>query len=140
MECAPERLDRTLRAFVGRVPVAVELRHRSWFVEETYQLLRHHGAAFVLADRRGPTTPLVTTAPWTYVRMHEGRSSPAPCYGDRALHTWADRLAELGPAGADGWVFFNNDQRACAVRNAAAFAELAVRPGPAARQRDQTNG
>jgi len=120
----PERLARALRAFAGRVRVAVEPRHRSWFVDETWDLLREHGAAFVLADRRGPTTPLVATAPWTYLRMHGGRASPRPCYGDRALRSWVGRLAELESVGANGWVFFNNDHAACAVRDAARFEHL----------------
>jgi uncharacterized protein YecE (DUF72 family) len=124
LERAPDRLDRTLRAFGGRVPVAVELRHRSWFVDETWDLLREHEAAFVLADRRGPITPLVATAPWTYLRLHAGRSSPSPCYGERALRSWVGRLACLGAAGNEGWVFFNNDHRACAVRNAGRFEHL----------------
>lgn len=130
LELEPERLDRTLRAFGGRVPVAVEPRHRSWFVDETWEVLRSHGAASVLADRRGPITPLVTTAPWTYLRMHVGRAAPRPCYGDRALRSWVERLEGLGPAGRSGWVFFNNDHRACAVRDAATFeAMVAARAG-----------
>jgi len=124
LELDPERLDRTLRAFAGRVPVAVEPRHRSWFVDEAWDVLRSHDAAFVLADRRGPITPLVSTAPWTYLRLHVGTASPRPCYGDRALRSWVERLHALGPAGRQGWVFFNNDHRACAIRNAATFAEL----------------
>ena len=125
LELDAERLDRTLRAFGERVPVAVEPRHRSWFVDETWDVLREHGAAFVLADRRGPITPLVATAPWTYLRLHVGRASPRPCYGDRALASWVARLRGLGPAGRDGWVFFNNDHRACAVANARTFERLA---------------
>jgi uncharacterized protein YecE (DUF72 family) len=132
LELQPERLERTLRAFAGRTAVAVEPRHRSWFADETWDLLREHGAALVLADRRGPITPRVVTAPWTYLRMHAGRSSPRPCYGERALRSWVARLDELGPAGDEGWVFFNNDHRACAVRNAARFEHLLARrrPGP----------
>ena len=42
---------------------------------------------------------------------------------------WIERLAERWPATADGFVFFNNDQRACAVRDAARFAVLAGRAG-----------
>jgi uncharacterized protein YecE (DUF72 family) len=119
------------------VPVAVEPRHRSWFVDETWDLLRSHGAAFVLADRRGPITPVVATAPWTYLRMHVGRASPRPCYGEQALRSWVERLDELGTAGTEGWVFFNNDHRACAVRDAGRFVQLLARdrrsaqPGPA---------
>jgi uncharacterized protein YecE (DUF72 family) len=125
----PERLDATLRAFGGRVPVAVELRHRSWFDDATWSILREHDAAFVLADRRGPITPLVATAPWTYLRMHVGRSTPRPCYGERALRSWVERLETLGPPGRDGWVFFNNDHHACAVRNAAEFEVMLADPG-----------
>ncbi len=124
LECTPERLAQTLRAFGGRVPVAVEFRHRSWFADEPWDVLREHGAALVLADRRGPISPLVLTAPWTYVRMHQGRSSPRPCYGDQALRSWVERLDRLGPGADHGWVFFNNDHRACAVRNATRFEAL----------------
>ena len=127
LELQPERLARTLRSFAGRVRVAVEPRHRSWFVDETWDLLREHQAAFVLADRRGPITPIVATTSWTYLRMHAGRSSPSPCYGERALRSWVGRLGALGGVGAEGWAFFNNDRRACAVRDAATFEGMVAR-------------
>jgi uncharacterized protein YecE (DUF72 family) len=123
LEIDLDRLDDTLRAFRGAVPVAVEPRHRSWFVPELCALLRQYDAAFVLADRRGPITPLWTTASWTYVRLHEGRATPRPCYGRRALASWVDRLAKL-PGGDRGLVYFNNDHRACAVHNARMFEAL----------------
>jgi uncharacterized protein YecE (DUF72 family) len=125
-----ERLDETLRAFGGRAPVAVEARHRSWFVPAFCELLREHGAAFVLADRRGPITPLWEVAPWTYLRLHHGTASPRSCYGDRALRSWTQRLESL-PHGDEGFVFFNNDHGACAVSNARTFLDL-VEPGDAA--------
>jgi uncharacterized protein YecE (DUF72 family) len=120
LEINLERLDQTLRTLRGAVPVAVEPRHTSWFVPELCDLLQRYDAAFVMADRRGPITPLWTTASWTYVRLHQGSATPGPCYGPRALRSWADRLT-----GADsGYVFFNNDHRACAVRNAREFKAL----------------
>ncbi len=117
LEIELDRLDETLRAFRGAVPVAVEPRHKSWFVPELCALLRQHDAALVMADRRGPITPLWTTASWTYLRLHQGRATPRPCYGPRALRSWVDRLAGL-PGAERGYVFFNNDHRACAVQNA----------------------
>jgi uncharacterized protein YecE (DUF72 family) len=125
LEIDLDRLDRTLAAFGSDVRVAVEPRHSSWFVPELCDLLRSHRAAFVLADRRGPITPLWTSSDWFYLRMHQGSATPRPCYGERSLHTWADRLAAL-PAGAGGtgYVYFNNDHRACAVKNAAEFEAL----------------
>ena len=125
MAIALERLDAALEAFEGRVPVAVEPRHRSWFVPDLCAVLRDHDAAFVLADRRGPITPLWAPVPWTYLRLHQGVATPRPCYGERALRSWVGRLAELPDgAGKRGYVFFNNDHRACAPANAATFEGL----------------
>src|SRR5207245_10434775 len=82
-----------------------------------------------LAARRAKSlTPLWTTADWTYLRFHAGLARPQPCYGRRSLETWAQRLAEGWPAG-DAWVFFNNDARCCAVRDAVVFAGLVADTG-----------
>ena len=124
-----ERLDRTLRAFGDRARVAVEPRHRSWFEPGLCDVLRRHDAAFVLADRRRPITPLWAPTDWTYVRLHEGRATPRPCYGDRSLRSWVERIATLPGVGA-GYVYFNNDHRACAVRNALQFDDLLARTRP----------
>jgi uncharacterized protein YecE (DUF72 family) len=94
-------------------------------VPDLCSVLGEHDAAFVLADRRRPITPLWATAPWTYLRLHEGRATPRPCYGDRALRTWTQRLDALPmDAGRRGYVFFNNDHRACAPANAATFESM----------------
>lgn len=125
MEIDLDRLDRTLEAFGREVRVAVEPRHTSWFVPELCEVLRRRGAAFVLADRKGPITPLWSTSGWFYLRMHQGLARPRPCYGDTALRSWVDRLGELpDDSGRSGFVYFNNDHRACAVRNAAEFEEM----------------
>jgi len=124
-----DRLAATLERFPATLRVAVEFRHPSWFVDPVRRLLERSGAALCLADRRGPVTPTWRTADWTYVRFHEGRAAPRPCYGRTALRTWADRLAgEWGPA-AEAWVYFNNDPRGCAPRDAARFAIAARRAG-----------
>ena len=130
LRAEPERLDETLRCFAGRVRVAVEMRHRSWFTGEVRAVLERHGAALCLADRDSrPVAPLWRTTGWAYLRLHAGRGAGAPGYGDTALRSWALRLAEQWGRAVDGYVYFNNDQRACAVRDAARFASLARRAG-----------
>jgi uncharacterized protein YecE (DUF72 family) len=123
------RLDATLGLFPAELRVAVEFRHETWFTESTRAVLERHGAAFCLADRRGPLGPLWRTADWTYLRFHEGRASPRPCYGRTALRTWAERLAALWGPEEDAYVYFNNDPRACAPRDAARFAVAMRRLG-----------
>lgn len=125
----PDRLDDTLARFPARQRLVVEPRHESWFTDEVYELLRARDAALCLTDRLGRRGPVERTASWTFLRLHEGTAHPHPCYGDRALAGWIDRVAERWPERADCYVFFNNDPHGCAVRNAARFAQLAERVG-----------
>lgn len=121
-------LDATLRAFPRDVRVAVEVRHDSWHTEEVYDRLATHDAALCLWDRGNRHGPVVRTASWCYLRLHEGRATPHPCYGRTALRSWAARLEEQWGDGADapdGYVYFNNDPGACAPRNAATFTRCA---------------
>ncbi len=126
MRCDVGRLDGALRAFPDRWRVAVEFRHASWYTDEVMALLRSHDAALCLTDRRGrPLQPLRRTASWGFVRLHEGRAAPVPCYGDVALRSWVRRIAALWSPEEDVHVYFNNDPRGCAVRDAVRFAALA---------------
>jgi uncharacterized protein YecE (DUF72 family) len=129
LQADPAALDRTLRAFPAGVRVAFEPRHESWFSDEVRGLLAEHGAALCLADSPRRRTPLWRTAEWTYLRLHEGRASPRPCYGRQALAGWAGRLADLVGPDADAYVYFNNDPAGCAVRDARVFARAAARAG-----------
>ena len=129
LPCDVPRLAAVLDEFAGRARVACEFRHASWFCDEVYGTLAAHDAALCLTDRLGHKGPVVRTASWTVLRLHEGTASPSPSYGDRALRSWAERLRSLFATDADGFVYFNNDHAACAVRNARTFARLAERAG-----------
>ena len=129
MEAEPGRLEETLAAFPRDVRVAVEPRHDTWFTAEVREILRRHGAALCMADRRGPRTPTGpdwATADWGYVRFHSGHAQPRGCYGDVVLGRWLERIRSAWPAdSADAFLYWNNDGRGCAPRDAARFAELA---------------
>ena len=121
---APRRLEEALAAFPAAMRVALEPRHPSWFVPVIRRILRDHGAALCVSDRRGVITPVIRTADWAYVRLEEGRAKPGPCYGIRALRAWADRLDDLVPDDDMGYVFFGNDGYGCAVANARTLRRL----------------
>jgi uncharacterized protein YecE (DUF72 family) len=124
-----DRLARTLDRFPADIRVAVEFRHESWWVEDVESLLADHGVALCLADRRGVLGPIWRTADWTYLRFHQGRAIPRPSYGDAALAGWANRLAATWSADEEIWVYFNNDHRVAAPRDAARFARVVERVG-----------
>jgi uncharacterized protein YecE (DUF72 family) len=129
LRLAPELLATTLARFPPEVRVAVEPRHDSWWTDELRALLVEHRAALCLADSPRRRTPAWRTTDWGYLRLHEGRASPHPCYGRTALATWARRLAELWPASAELHVYLNNDPAGCALRDARWFALAAARAG-----------
>jgi uncharacterized protein YecE (DUF72 family) len=124
-----DRLERTLDRFPDEMRVAVEFRHDSWFTDEIRALLEERRVALCLADRRGVLGPVWRTAPWTYLRFHQGLARPRPSYGDTALESWARRLAEHWTPDEDCWVYFNNDQGGAAPRDAARFARDVARAG-----------
>jgi uncharacterized protein YecE (DUF72 family) len=125
MKADPARLDAALDAFPAGVRVAVEFRDDSWFSEETRRVLEKRSASFCLADSPRRGTPAWLTADWGFVRFHEGLGDPPPCYEENALGTWAKRIAGLWSADEDVYCYFNNDGRACALRDALVFARLA---------------
>ncbi|PZR83063.1 MAG: DUF72 domain-containing protein [Candidatus Aeolococcus gillhamiae] len=130
MRCDVARLDAALACFPERCRIAVEFRHASWYTGEVAACLRDHDAALCLTDRRGrPQQPMWRTASWGFVRLHEGRATPWPCYGDASLRRWAARIADLWSPEEEVYTFFNNDPQGCAVRDAVRFARHAARAG-----------
>jgi uncharacterized protein YecE (DUF72 family) len=128
LKADPAALDAVLALLPARVRVAVEPRHDSWFTRSIQDTLARHRAALCWADRLGrPLTPLWRTTDWGYLRLHEGRATPRPRYGRRALTSWVDRIADAFPDTADVYVYFNNDPDGAALTDASAFAALARR-------------
>jgi uncharacterized protein YecE (DUF72 family) len=126
----PARLEDCLACFPADVRVAVEPRHPSWWTERAAAVLTAHGAALCWADRMSrPVTPLWRTAGWGYLRMHAGAARSSPSYGRTALRSWVRRIADTWPAGADVFVYFNNDVGAAAVHDAVQFARIAQAAG-----------
>ena len=68
---------------------------------------------------------------------NEGDGDPHPCYRRETLDTAAERLARRLHGGRDAFVFFNNDERACALHDASVFARACtVRGLPSTRTPD----
>lgn len=126
----PPRLADALDCFPPGVRLAFEPRHESWFSDATCAVLEQRNVALCLADsQQKPAGPLWRTADWTYLRFHAGLGSPSPCYQPHGLAWWAEKLAELWGDSCALYVYFNNDPRGCAVRDARLFAGAARAAG-----------
>src|SRR5262249_11402370 len=121
-----QRDDDRLAAGLERLPRGqrhcFEFRHESWFVEETYAVLREHGVALVIGDR--PEVHAFQTheltADWTFVRFHAGTRGRRGNYSDGELDEWAARLADWSRR-ADVYAYFNNDWEGFAPANASSL-------------------
>ena len=124
LRAAPQLLDECLGRFPAGIRVAVEPRHESWWSAEVRDVLAARNAALCWADRTGAAvTPLWRTAGWGYLRCHEGDDGADwPRYRAATLRAWAGRIAATWAEGLDVYVYFNNDQRSAAPRDAAGFA------------------
>jgi len=130
LKADPDALDHCLSLMPKHVRTVVEFRHESWWTDEIRSILEKHNAANCLADRGAkPVTELWKTTDWTFVRFHAGLASPQPCYRKKTLEEWVERLREQWGPGDDVYIFFNNDPRACALRDAIWFAELMEKAG-----------
>ncbi|HKF68967.1 MAG TPA: DUF72 domain-containing protein [Vicinamibacterales bacterium] len=102
----------------GRLRHVMEFRHPSWYVDETYQLLKRRGVALCLHDKAGSEVAEPIDGPFVYVRFHGTSGLYHGSYGRLALTRWAHRLVEQQQDGRQVFAYFNNDPDAAAVGNA----------------------
>ncbi|HEY0632492.1 MAG TPA: DUF72 domain-containing protein [Thermoleophilaceae bacterium] len=112
-----ERLEAALAALPeGRH--CFEFRHKSWFTEDVYALLRAYGVALVIGDRKGlDFQTYEMTADWTLVRFHHGRRGRRGNYSESELEEWAQRFEDWSRR-VEIYAYFNNDWEVFAPRNA----------------------
>jgi uncharacterized protein YecE (DUF72 family) len=115
------RDDQRLAGALAQLPGgchALELRHPSWFAPEVYALLREHEVALVIGDH--PERPFQTYEPttrWRYIRLHYGSRGRRGNYSEKEIEKWAERIHSWRVKGTI-YVYFNNDWKAFAPRNA----------------------
>ncbi|MGZ7445635.1 DUF72 domain-containing protein [Paenibacillus sp. TH7-28] len=155
-DCSPEHVRqlRAVRKWMGRLPLALEFRHQSWFTKEmrerTLAFMREAGWIHVICDEpqagQGsvPTVLEPTDPALTLVRLH-GRNaagwsqSGSPRwreirnlyrYSREELLEWRDMLAELtGKGTREIAMIFNNNSGGDAAGNALEMMEiLGLRP------------
>ncbi|RSN25302.1 DUF72 domain-containing protein [Streptomyces sp. WAC 05977] len=102
---------------------AVEVRHPSFAEPESLELFRKHGIALVVADTAGkfPFIDEMTSDEFAYVRLHGDEELYVSGYSDKALKKWARKIEGWG---RDTYVYFDNDVKVEAPKNAITLAKL----------------
>jgi uncharacterized protein YecE (DUF72 family) len=90
-------------------PVAAEFRHASWLDEETYEVLREHGAALVVTDEeKWPRAPRVEVSSIAYFRLRRH-------YRGASLRSWIDELKSALASHQEVHVYFRHDPQSPAL-------------------------
>jgi uncharacterized protein YecE (DUF72 family) len=82
---------------------AFEVRHPSWYMDETYEVLRKHKTALCLSETDKQTPPDVITADFTYVRLRLEDYTP------RQLKDWRKRFDAWLAHGVDVYVYCKHE-------------------------------
>jgi len=82
---------------------AFEVRHPSWYTEETYAVLRRHNTALCLSETDKQTPPDVITAPFTYARLRLENYTP------KQLKAWRKRFDVWLAQGVDVYVYCKHE-------------------------------
>jgi uncharacterized protein YecE (DUF72 family) len=111
-----------LETFLGMLPrqhrYAFEFRHKSWYDDDILDVLRDHGVALCLSDHRDAPSPWEVTARHVYVRGHGPGGHYRDSYSRPTLQRWADAIATWQRQRRAVFVYFDNDQKAAAPKDA----------------------
>jgi len=128
-------LHRVLKRF-ATYPLVVEVRHSSWNIPATFDLLREHNAGFCNIDQpiigRSLEPSTAATGPVGYVRLHGRRYDTwftddpevAPherynyLYSNEELQPWAARIQKVSKQAGTVFVITNNHYQGKGVVNA----------------------
>ena len=110
-----KRDDEKLKRFADKLPrdmrAVLEVRHKSWFDEAVFQILRDHGISLCYSDTDptdqddpGLEQPFIATADYGYVRLRRA------AYDEASLSEWIRQMREH--AWKEVFVFFKHEATA----------------------------
>jgi uncharacterized protein YecE (DUF72 family) len=120
-----DRLDRFVGA-LGQYPVrqAFEFRNVSWIEKDVEDILRSGGHVFCSADWPPFLADPPRTGGFAYIRRHGRGGIYDTLYSREELAEDANRIRRQLMGRRDVFIYFNNDSRGYAPRNAAELREL----------------
>jgi uncharacterized protein YecE (DUF72 family) len=116
-----EKLDNILSQLDHNRRNVVEFRHSSWWNDDVFAEFKKTGTIFCSCSAPKLPDELIKTAHEIYIRFHGIQQWYRQDYSKEELLKWANRIKESGAKRV--WIYFNNDERAYAVKNALELLE-----------------
>ncbi len=101
-----------------------EFRHKSWYVDDTLELLERSGVHFCISDYPNRESPEMCIANTAYFRFHGFKKRYGGDYPREYLVQVAAKIAGWIAEGKKVFAYFNNDAEGFAVKNAKELKEI----------------
>ena len=89
--------------------IAVEFRHASWYMAETFELMDDYHASVVLHDiPKGKNSELGKSAGFVFIRFHGPAGDYRGSYSKEQLKAYAIKIKSWLKQGKDVYAYFNN--------------------------------
>jgi len=119
-----ERLESFLKMLPRRYLYTFEFRHRSWYDDDIFELLRARNIALCISDHHDAPSPWKVTARHVYLRGHGPTGRYRDRYPDQTLRTWARNIRTWKRQRRTVFVYFDNDQKSAAPKDARRLLEF----------------
>jgi uncharacterized protein YecE (DUF72 family) len=111
-----------LRSFLKMLPrkyrYAFEFRDPAWYEDDVLETLAERNVALCISDHHDAPAPFEVTARHVYLRGHGPGGRYRDNYSDQTLNAWANHIRKWRRQRRDVFVYFDNDQKAAAPRDA----------------------
>jgi len=119
-----EALKNCIEQLPKRYSYTFEFRNESWHVPSIYDLLKKNKIALCISDLNGQLSPIEVTAPFVYIRLHGPKKAYQGVYSLQSLKQWARRVKEWEGNKLNVYIYFDNDERGFAIKDAKKLIEL----------------
>jgi uncharacterized protein YecE (DUF72 family) len=119
-----ERLACFLKMLSRKRTYAFEFRDKSWYDDDILDLLREHDVSLCLSDHCDAPSPWEVTARHVYVRGHGPGGTYKDHYPDKTLRAWARDIEKWKRQRRTVYVYFDNDQKSAAPKDALRLMEM----------------
>lgn len=118
-----EKLENFCSSLNAKYHNVIEFRHKSWYDDEVYEIMRRHNIGFCILSAPGDLPEdAVTTADFAYIRFHGKADWYNYKYSENEMEKWSDIIQSLNTKNV--YVYFNNDWNANAIKDGQKLREL----------------
>jgi uncharacterized protein YecE (DUF72 family) len=120
-----DKLNDFLNTLPKKYKYTIEFRHKSWWKDETYELLKKKNIAFCIYELGKKVSPEDVTADFAYIRFHGPSGKYKGNYHSQTFKKWVKKFKSW--EAKEIYCYFDNDEKGYAAKNALRLKEILKR-------------